>query len=109
MSKEGMIDTIACGWPESDELVGEGSAEPELSSHQRNAATVLHSADKITGGVAERFYDVAEVARRRLVAVDGDGAFDAVMGAFAIVDMTPAIEGTLGIVEIGKRRSGERL
>ena len=63
---------------------------------------LLDAADEIVGGVVERFDGFAILALRDAVAVERHGAGERVVRALCVVDMAPAVEGVLGLGEIGE-------
>ena len=62
-----------------------------------------------SAGVFERFDGFAILALRDTVAIERHGAGERVVRALGIVDMAPAVEGLLGLGEIGEGWSLQRL
>ena len=70
---------------------------------------LLNAADEIVLGVFKRLDSFAILALRGPVAVERHGATKSVVGTLRVVDMAPLVECVLGLGEIGKGRSLQRL
>jgi hypothetical protein len=94
------------GVTQHDRLAAERPAEPQAAVLERNPAVAIGDADEIVAIMLDRRQRLRKRSSARMVALAGLGEIEGLVRAMVIVEMAPALEGTLARSEIGEMVSG---